>query len=222
MSSVFVNFQRPAKVSLLLSIIILGGNQMKTTRYLINITTVMAFAVLAAGVCSPLQAQKKKEPLKIGVFDSRVVLLAYSRSAGFGEKMKSLSEEADKLLKSGDTTKMKKGAMMMISRSFMLESGVFSNASAKAVIGLVKDQLAGLAEKTGVSMIVCKWELSYSDPSIELLDVTAQVADLFKPVNLDPSMVKQIADQPPMTQEEYGMGESIDMWEQFRAKYKLR
>ena len=195
---------------------------MKNTTFLSIVTAIALFLFAAFAMTSPLSGQTKNQPVKIGVYDSRVVVMAYSRSAQFNEKMKEAGEKADKLMKSGDTTKMKEGALMMISRSYLLESSLFSTATTSAVMSLVKDKLPALAEKAGVSVIVSKWELNYSGPGIETVDLTGQISDLFKPVNLDPKMVKEIGGNKPMSLEEYGLGESIEMWEQFRAKYKIR
>jgi hypothetical protein len=186
-------------------------------------TLVTLAVVITAGLAlSPLSAQTKSSKVKIGTYDSRVVVLAYSTSDQFREKMKRESDESDVLMKSKDTVKMKEGAMKMITMSHLLERSVFTALPASFVIDLVRDKFPEIAKKAGVSMIVSKWDLNYSDPSITIIDLTDQVAALFDPEGKGAETAKEITKQAPMPADEYGLGEAIEMWEQFRTKYHIR
>lgn len=184
---------------------------------------VMMAAILSAGsIISPVSAQKKSSALKIGTYDSRLVVLAYTKSDLFKKKMQEMSKESDALLQSKDTVKMKEGAFKMISFSYLLERSVFTSASATSTINLVKDEFPGLAKKAGVGMIVSKWDLNYSNPEIEIVDLTQQIVALFDKAGGDTKTAAEIGQQAPVSEEEYGLGESIDMWEQFKARYHFK
>jgi hypothetical protein len=86
----------------------------------------------------------------------------------------------------------------------------------------VKDQFPEVAKKAGVSMIVSKWDLNYSNPDIEIIDLTQQISTLFDPAGADVKTAAEISKQDPASEEEYGVGESIDMWEQFKARYHFK
>jgi hypothetical protein len=195
---------------------------MKTKNYGIMTLVTLAVVITAGLALSPLSAQTKSSKVKIGTYDSRVVVLAYSTSDQFREKMKRESDESDVLMKSKDTVKMKEGAMKMITMSHLLERSVFTALPASFVIDLVRDKFPEIAKKAGVSMIVSKWDLNYSDPSITIIDLTDQVAALFDPEGKGAETAKEITKQAPMPADEYGLGEAIEMWEQFRTKYHIR
>jgi hypothetical protein len=184
---------------------------------------VMMSAILVTGsITGTVQAQKKSPALKIGTYDSRMVVMAYAKSDLFKKKMQQVSKESEAQLQSKDSVKMKEGALKMISFSYLLERTVFTSASATSTINLVKDEFPGLAQKAGVSLIVSKWDLNYSNPDIEIIDVTPMIVALFDKAGTGTKAAEEFAKQAPMSEEDYGLGESIDMWEQFKAKYQIR
>jgi hypothetical protein len=184
----------------------------------------LLFAVFCLGISaafSPAVAQKKGA-MKIGTYDSRQVVMAYASTDQFKEKVQKISEETGKMLESQDSTVRKEGALKMVAFSYNLEKTVFSSASAADILALIKDQLPELAKQAGVSVIVSKWELTWADPKIETVDLTNQVMALFKPTEENVKAAAEMSANPPISQDEYGMGESIDMWEMFKARYKIK
>ena len=116
---------------------------------------------------------------------------------------------------------MKAAAFNMITFQYLLHQQVFCSGSVASIINLVRDKFPEVAKKAGVSMIVSKWELAYSDPLIEVIDLTGEISSLFNPVNLNQQTAKEISNQSPIPLEEFTVEEVIDMWKDFEAKYKL-
>ena len=195
---------------------------MKSKKSALMVLMMLATVLMTTAIISPASAQKKSSAVKIGTYDSRIVMLAYAKSNFFKEKLQKVSKESEELLNSKDSVKMKEGAMKMISFSFNMEKCVFTSASATPIINLVKDQFPEVAKKAGVSMIVSKGDLNYSNPDIEIIDLTQQISTLFDPAGADVKTAAEISKQDPVSEEEYGVGESIDMWEQFKARYHFK
>lgn len=62
-----------------------------------------------------------------------------------------------------------------------LHQRTFSTAGAADLLKGLDEKLPAIARQAGVAAIVSRWELPYRDPALELVDVTAAVAELFAP-----------------------------------------
>ena len=195
---------------------------MKLMNRVLMVLMMMSAILVTGSINGPVSAQKKSPALKIGTYDSRMVVMAYAKSDIFKKKVQEMSKETEAQLQSKDSVKMREGALKMISFSYLLERTVFTSASATSTINLVRDEFPGLAKTAGVSLIVSKWDLNYSNPDIEIIDVTPLIVALFNKDDTSIKAAEEFAKQAPMSEEEYGLGESIDMWEQFKVKYQIR
>ncbi len=165
---------------------------------------------LSGNMC---MAQKKNAAIKIGTYDSRIVTFAWSRSDAFNQHMKKFNQQVDSAEKAHDSARVKELTVGIISYQHLLHQMVFSNGSAGMLLVLVKDKLPELAKTAGVSSIVSKWELNFSDPSVETVDVTDQVVKLFIPKENIENMAGEIRKQNPIPMEELSIeGEMLDMF----------
>ncbi len=158
--------------------------------------------LLTSLVSSEGMAQKKSSAIKIGTYDSRTVIFAWSRSDLLKQHLIRFSQQNDSAQKAHDTARINELAIKAISFQHLLHQIIFSNGSISSFMEIVKDKLPELAKTTGVSVIVSKWELNYSDPSFEVVDLTKQVAALFQPKENIDKMAADIAGQPPLPIEE--------------------
>jgi len=143
-------------------------------------------------------AQKNSGTLKIGVYDSRVVVFAYSRSVMFRERMKKMGQQSDSANKASDTVKIRELSIQAISFQHLLHLMVFGSGSIATITDLVKEHFPDVAKNAGVSMIVSKFELAYKDPSTEIIDLTDQISQLFKPTENIDKMVAEIEKTAPV------------------------
>ncbi|MEI7661013.1 MAG: hypothetical protein WCK34_02385 [Bacteroidota bacterium] len=148
-------------------------------------------------------AQKTTSTIKIGTYDSRVVTFAWSRSDYFAARMKLIGQQTDSAQKAHDTARIKELSVGSMSYQHLLHLMVFSNGSAAWIMSLVKDKLPELAKTEGVSVILSKWELPYSDPSFEIVDLTARVAGLLNPKENIDKMAAEIGKVNPVPIEEF-------------------
>ncbi|MEI6899403.1 MAG: hypothetical protein WCL00_05965 [Bacteroidota bacterium] len=148
------------------------------------------------------KAQKNQPVIKIGVYDSRAVVFAYSRSHYFKEHLQKFAKQSDSAEKAKDTVRVKEFSMQAMSYQHLLHQMIFSTGSVHEIMDLIKDQLPELAKKEGVSLIMSKYEVSWKDPSIEVVDLTDQVSMLFKPSDDYKKMAVEISKNAPVPLEE--------------------
>jgi hypothetical protein len=75
---------------------------------------------------------------------------------------------------------------------------VFGSGSIITVMDLVRDRLPEVAKQAGVGVLMSKFEMVFKDPSVETVDVTSQIIQLFKPnENLD-KMITEIYKNEPI------------------------
>lgn len=165
----------------------------------------LVLATLTVGV-APATAEEAAKPLmKIGVYDSRGVAIAYARSAEFQQRMAKLRNDFEQAKAKGDDKRMKEleqeGQWMQV----RLHQQGFSTAGVANIMAKVADALPGIAREAGVVLIVSKWEMPYVDPSIETVDVTLPIARLFVPDEQKLKMLGELKDQKPVPFDELGL-----------------
>jgi hypothetical protein len=151
-------------------------------------------------VCAgPAAAEKAaKSAMKIGVYDSRGIAIAYARSPEFGEGVARLRADYEQAKAKGDSAQVKKlgqeGSWMQV----RLHQRGFSTAGAGDLLAKVAGGLPGIARESGVVLIVSKWEMPWQDASVEIVDVTLPIARLFKPDEQTLKILGELKDQKPI------------------------
>ena len=153
------------------------------------------FAVSAGAATA---AKPAKATMKIGVYDSRGVAIAYARSPEFGKSMMKLRADYEQAKAKGDTALVKKlgqeGPWMQV----RLHQRGFSTAGCGDLLAKVADGMPGVAREAGVVLIVSKWEMPYQDASIEVVDVTVPIAKLFKADEQTLELLGELAANKPI------------------------
>lgn len=160
--------------------------------------TLLVCLIIPAGA----SAQKKSTVIKIGTYDSRLIIFAWSRTDMLKQYLTRLGQRSDSAKKANDTARTKELSIQAISFQHLLHQMVFSTGSVASFMTVIKDKLPELAKNEGVSIIVSKYELNYNDPSFEIVDLTKQVAALFQPKENIDKMAADIAGLSPIPIEE--------------------
>jgi hypothetical protein len=176
---------------------------MKRQLQMLISVTVIIFGLLQPGGMT--FGQTTKAAIKIGIYDSRVVTFAWSRSDYFKQHMMKFRQQSDSAEKAHDTARIKELSVEAMSFQHLLHLSVFSNGSIGFVMACVKDKLPELAKTSGVTVILSKWEVNYIDPSAEIVDLTSRVAQLFQPKENIDQMSKDISAQQPIPLDEFGI-----------------
>jgi hypothetical protein len=158
------------------------------------------FGLSVLAVCVMFVAlQPASKKFRVGVFDSRGVALAYARSELYAPVRRDLKAKYEKAKAENDEKAVKECEAEGPARHQIQMQQVFSIASVADILEAVKADLPDVAREAGVDIIVSKWEVAHKNPSIELIDVTANLVKLFKP---DEATLKMLADmdkQPPVS-----------------------
>ena len=155
---------------------------------------------LLTGATVPAQAQTNK--LRIGVYDSRAVAVAYANSTEFRDSLRAVQADYQKAKAAKDETRTKaiEGRMKLQQRR-LHEQG-FSTGSVAGIMAKIKDALPGVAQKAGVQVIASKWELNYQSPGVEAVDVTDELVALFRVSDKGREWAKGVSAKPPLPMEE--------------------
>ena len=159
-------------------------------------------AALCVWMCASASAQSQTNKLRVGVYDSRAIAIAYGNSAAFKESMKPIRAEYEKAKAAKDEKRMKEiDAQMKLQQRRLHEQG-FSSGSVAGFMAKIKDSLPGVAKKAGVQVIVSKWELNYQSPDVEVVEVTDELVALFHPSEKVLGWLKDLKNHPPLPIEE--------------------
>ena len=171
----------------------------KTFRRLVGYVSAVALCVLT-GATALAQSQTNK--LRIGVYDSRAIAIAYGNSAEFQQSIKSSRADYNKAKEEKNDKRMKEiDAQMKLQQRRLHEQG-FSTGSVAGFMAKIKDSLPGVAKKAGVQVIVSKWELNYQSPDVEVVEVTDELVALFHPGEKVMGWLKDLKNHPPLPIEE--------------------
>lgn len=143
------------------------------------------------------------QAMRIGTFDSRAVALAYYRSADGIERMiQEWDQKWSDAEAAGDSARMEELRLFKPSFQHLMHQQVFSTGSIGNVLREIEDDLSSIAAEARVSIIVSRWELSYSARDVSLIDVTPQMVALFDVDEEVASQVAQMKDVEPVPLEE--------------------
>ena len=159
---------------------------------------VAATLTVCVGPATAMAEKAAKSPMKIGVYDSRGVAVAYARSPEFGESMARLRADYEQAKAKGDSAQVKKLGQEGLWMQVRLHQRGFSTAGVGDLLAKVAGALPGVAREAGVVLLVSKWEMPYQDASVEVVDVTLPIARLFKPDEQTLQILGELKDQKPV------------------------
>jgi hypothetical protein len=155
--------------------------------------------LLAAGPAGPVvAASAAPAAVRIGTFDSRAVALAYYRSPSVVNELMGMRAELEKAKAAGDEVQAKDLAERGPAMQMLMHQQVFSNGSIGNITAAMASRLPEVAKTAGVVAIVSSWELPFSAPNIEVVDVTPQVVALFAPDAQTTKIVASMRGQKPI------------------------
>ncbi len=165
---------------------------------------VFTFLITAAlTLCAQaVVAQDARPALRVGVFDSRAVALAYGNSDEFLQSMRQMRTDLENAKANKDEKRVKELEQEGPWSQVRLHQQVFSTAPISGILAKVKDKLPGIAARAGVRLVVSKWEVQFSDPAVETVDVTLPLVKLFNPNEKVLTWVEQMKNQAPIAFEE--------------------
>jgi hypothetical protein len=147
------------------------------TKILQNVKLIIGLAFIL--LVYPAFSQVKSGKIRIGTYDSRIITMAYSRSAFFTDLFNKVGQEYKTAKESNDTVKMKKIEIQMKTTQHLLHQRVFGTGSISSIIDIVKDSIPLIAKRENLNLVVSKWEIPWAEKEIEMVDITVDVGCLF-------------------------------------------
>lgn len=139
----------------------------------------LASAVSAQSIASPAPAGGSR--VRVGVFDSRLVALAYYNSPEHRAFVQDLSRQLQAAKAANDAAKVADLEFRGPALQSLMHYQVFSNASIPNVVEKLAPELPKIAADAQVSIIVSKWDVAFHDPNVEYVDVTDALVARFSP-----------------------------------------
>lgn len=135
---------------------------------------------------------------RIGVYDSRAIAICWFQSEDGQKGMKSMMEEYKAAKAKGDTVQAKKleekGQLM---QRIAHDKG-FGRGSVAEYFENKLSEFKELAKKEKLMAICSKWELNFSSPDVETVDITMNVLDMFKATDKVKKMVEEMKGIEPI------------------------
>jgi len=132
-------------------------------------------------------------PIRVGTFDSRALALAYYNTAAGNQKSNELQRQyAEAKKKRGKKAVAEIEARAQADQALRHQQ-VFSSGSLGALLALpeVRDALSEVAARTGVAIVVSRWEVAWLAEGVEAVDVTAELVAVFEPSDQVRSWIEQ-------------------------------
>ena len=151
---------------------------------------------------SLVHAGEKKKLLRVGVYDSRGIAIAYGNSEHWSKVLKGKQAALEQAKKEGDTKKVKEIEAWGPAQQAEAHLKAFGTAPVHEYLEHVRDHIPDVAKAAGVDVIVSKWEFDYMASDADVVDVTMELAKLFEPNEKAYKWIEQMKDKDPIPAEE--------------------
>lgn len=176
---------------------------MKKTFFAMTVISILSFLMLTS---ISAVAQQSKLKTRIGIFDSRAVAIAYTRSEQFMKQLNSMRAELKKAKDEGNEKRAKELEKQGPGLQELLHLQGFSTGSVRNIMERIKNKLPQIARENNVSLIISKWEPAYTDRSLQLVDITMKLVNLFNPDEQTLKTITEMQKQQPIPMEKLVMG----------------
>lgn len=147
---------------------------------------IMAFLLAACVVMTALSLgvhradDLAKSKVRVGIYDSRAVAIAYHHTDAAAAMRKALQTDLEDARRAGDAKKVERLEHAFDRMQWLSHRQGFGRTSVDDAMASVKDKLIEVARTANVSAIVCNPD--YLDPTaVERVDLTNEVVALFEP-----------------------------------------
>lgn len=157
----------------------------------------LALALLAVAT-EMAPAQTARKIIRVGVYDSRAIAVAYANSREYQNLMKLVELDYAQAKNASNVTRMNDIQKRLQATQRRLDDQTFSTGSVAGVMAILKSSLPHLAREAGVDIIVSKYELNYQSLNVETEDVTDKLVALFHTSEQGWKWAKEIQQKPPL------------------------
>ncbi len=156
--------------------------------------------VLSVVGCGWPQATGGGGKVRLGVFNTRVVALAYGRSEGHNPEVRAKMAEYNRAKEAGDEERIAELEKWGEEGQARMHRQVFGDAPIFDILAKMADELPRVTESAGVDAIV--GEVHHAGPGVELVDVTEQMAEVWNPDEETRRIMRELPKHPPVSEQE--------------------
>ena len=168
---------------------------------------VLTIALAGLAVHSPvgvqqLQAKANASQVRVGVFDSRALAMAYYRSEAFKLKMKEMRAEYEQAKAAGDEERVKELEAKGPAEQELAHKQGFGTWPVDNILEMIKEDIPEIAKQAKVDVIVSKWNIVYQESGVEFINITDFMVKPFNPDEKTLKTIEEIQEQDPVPLEE--------------------
>lgn len=156
---------------------------------------------IGCGVLHAMEAEKRPL-LRIGVYDSRAIAIAYAHSEHFSNILKQKRAELDQAKKDGDTEKVRQIEAWGPAQQAKAHLQGFGTAPVHTCFEPVKEKLPDIATACQVDVMVSKWEFDYLASDAQVKDITDELVALYTPNERAMKSIRQLKNWAPLPEKE--------------------
>jgi len=136
------------------------------------------------------------QKIRIGVYDSREVAIAYARGEYFEGILEQLMTEYKNAEESGNEELVHRLDSIGQASQDQLHKQVFSTMPIDNILKLIN--IEEIADKAEVDLIVCRWDIIFEKDDIEYIDVTDYFVEFFSPDSETQSILEEVKKTEPL------------------------
>lgn len=150
-----------------------------------------------AVISGTLLSQQENGKVRIGTFDSRCIAMAYGRT-DFLIDIEDLRTRHAKAREEDNQELMKELEQLGPTKQVLMHQQGFSTGSIINILEKIKEKFPTIAKQNNLKLIVSKWEVMFSDESLELIDITDQLTALFNPDEATKKIIENVKTMEPV------------------------
>ncbi|MFA5393666.1 MAG: hypothetical protein WC081_01500 [Candidatus Ratteibacteria bacterium] len=168
-------------------------------------TLALSYPLFAAPVNKAMTVPKTTIA-RVGTYDSRAVAAAYVGTTAFNKDMKELTTKYEKAKNEGNKKRMAELEAQGKAQQVLLHKQGFSTAPVDNILEHIKGKLPEIARKSGVEVIVSKWDKKTlaKYKSAEFVDVTMALVDALQPNDRQRKSAIEIQKHKPISLRQAG------------------
>ena len=160
------------------------------------------FGISCAVTGESVTESNTKGSMRVGVFDSRAVVIAFANSDMNDKELKAKMAEYDKAKAAGDTEKIAELEAWGSARQEKYHRQGFGTVPVDDILIHIKKDLPQIAKAAGVDIIVSKWDVVYKTKGAVVVDITDEIVKPFKPTAKALKSIKALMKWKPLTEKE--------------------
>ncbi|MBP9903665.1 MAG: hypothetical protein KBH45_19590 [Verrucomicrobia bacterium] len=167
-----------------------------------SFATCLSICCVISGLASyaAVAAEETKAESKacIGVFDSRLVAIAYVRSESFQQRIAKMHVHLKEAKAAGDEKRVKLLEAEGPALQNLIHKQSFSTWPIHDILQTIKEKLPEIAKQDGVDVIVSKWDVEFQREGVEPVDVTDFLVALFSPTQETRNILEGLRKKDPV------------------------